>query len=141
MILLDTNIVSEGLRPRPDANVRKWLDSQRPTDLFICMPVLAELRYGLELLPTGARRIHLEIAIRKTEEAFAERILPFDRTAAYEYGRILAHRDRLGRSTGTMDGLIAAIAKVHGATLATRDLRGFTDIDLDLIDPFEPPAN
>jgi hypothetical protein len=137
MILLDTNVVSEGLRPRPDPNVGKWLDGQRPTDLFLCMPVLAELHYGAALLLDGARRIHLELAIKRIEDAFAERTLPFDRAAAREYGRIVAQRDKLGRATGTMDGLIAAIAKVHGATVATRHVYGFAGIDLDVVNPFE----
>jgi toxin FitB len=140
MILLDTNVVSDGLRPRPDRNVTRWLDAQRPADLFLCMPVIAELHYGAQLLSAGARRIHLERAIRTIEETFAHRTLPFDRAAAHEYGRLMAHRDRLGRATGTMDGLIAAIAKVHGATVATRDSRGFTDIGLKIIDPFDPSA-
>jgi toxin FitB len=140
MILLDTNVVSNGLRPRPDPNVTKWLDAQRPADLFLCMPVVAELHYGAQLLPVGARRTHLELAIRTIEETFAHRTLPFDRAAAHEYGRLMAHRDRLGRATGTMDGLIAAIAMVHGAMIATRDSRGFTDIGLQIIDPFDPSA-
>ena len=140
MILLDTNVVSDGLRPHPDPNVTKWLDAQRPADLFLCMPVIAELHYGAQLLPVGARRTHLELTIRKIEETFAERTLPFDRAAAHEYGRIVAYRDRLGRATGTMDGLIAAIAKVHGATVATRDNRGFDDIGLKVINPFDPPT-
>jgi hypothetical protein len=140
MILLDTNVVSEGLRPRPDPNVGKWLDAQRPADLFLCIPVIAELHYGAELLSAGARRVHLELAIRRIEETFADRTLPFDRAAAHEYGRIIAYRDTLGRATGTMDGLIAAIAKVHGATVATRDSRGFDDIGLDIVDPFDPSA-
>jgi toxin FitB len=137
MILLDTNVVSEGLRLRPDPHVGNWLDAQRPADLFLCMPVVAELHYGMELLPAGARRVQLELAIGRIEDAFVERILPFDRAAAHEYGRILAIRDKLGRATGTMDGLIAAIAKVHGATVATRDVHGFADIDLDIVNPFE----
>jgi toxin FitB len=140
MILLDTNVVSEGLRPRPDPNVSKWLDARRPADLFLCMPVIAELHYGAELLPAGARRAYLELVIRTIEETFAERTLPFDRMAAHEYGRIIADRDRLGRATGTMDGLIAAIAKVHGATVATRDSRGFDDIGLDIVNPFDSSA-
>ncbi|EJW10254.1 PilT protein [Rhodovulum sp. PH10] len=109
MILLDTNIVSEGMRSAPDTNVRAWLDARRSTDLFICTPVLAELRYGVERLPAGARRTRLEATVRSVEAAFAGRILPFDRVAAHAYGRIVAHRDRLGRATGTMDAMIAAI--------------------------------
>ncbi len=140
MILLDTNVVSEGLRPRPDPNVSQWLDAQRPADLFLSMPVIAELHYGTELLPAGTRRIHLELTIRRIEEAFADRTLPFDRAAAHEYGRIIAYRDKLGRAAGTMDGLIAAIAKVHGARVATRDSRGFDDIGLEIVNPFDPSA-
>ena len=136
MILLDTNVVSETMRPQPAENVRAWLNAQRTEDVFICMPVLAELRYGVESLPRGGRRRRLEEAVAKVEEAFATRTLPFDRAAAHEYGRIMAQRDRIGRSTGTMDGLITAIAKVHGATVATRDIRGFDDSGLDIIDPF-----
>ena len=140
MILLDTNVVSETMRPQPAENVRAWLNAQRPEDVFICMPVLAELRYGVENLPRGSRRKRLEEAVAKVEEVFASRMLPFDRAAAHEYGRIMAHRDRLGRSTGTMDGLIAAIAKVHGAVVATRDARGFDDSGLEIIDPFSLPG-
>jgi predicted nucleic acid-binding protein len=138
LILLDTNVLSEGLRPRPDPDVRAWLDAQRPDDLFLCVPVLAELHYGIELLAASARRVRLEIAIQRMEEAFAERVLSFDRASAHEYGRIVAHRDQMGRPIGTMDAVIGAIAKIHGATLATRDWRGFDDIGLDLINPFDP---
>jgi predicted nucleic acid-binding protein len=136
MILLDTNVVSETMRPDPAENVRAWLNAQRTEDMFICLPVLAELRYGVENLPKGGRRRRLEAAVAQVEETFADRTLPFDRAAAHEYGRIMAQRDRLGRSTGTMDGLIAAIAKVHGATVATRDVHGFDHPGLDVIDPF-----
>ncbi len=137
MILLDTSIISEGFRPRPDVNVQKWLDAQRPEDLFLCTPVLAEMRYGVELLPASARRSHIDLALKKAEEAFADRVLVLDHAAAYEYGRIVAQRDRMGRATGTMDGLIAAIAKAHGATIATRDVRGFDEVGVDVINPFD----
>lgn len=138
MILLDTAVIVEGFRPHPDPNVGKWLDAQRPSDFFLCMPVLAELHYGVELLPAGARRTHIELAIKRIEETFADRTLIFDRVATYEYGRILAHRDRLGRATGTMDALIAAIAKVHGAVVATRNVYAFDDMGLQVVDPFDP---
>ena len=136
MILLDTNIVSETMRPDPSVEVRDWLDAQRSEDLFLCAPVMAELHYGVEGLPMGARRKRLEHAIERVEEAFADRILPLDHAAAREYGEIVAQRDRIGRATGTMDGLIAAIAKVHGATIATRDIHGSDDVGLDVVDPF-----
>ena len=136
MILLDTNVISEATRPQPHANVKKWLDAQRPGDLFLCTPVLAELHYGVALLPEGRRRTHFELGLKRIEEAFADRTLPFDVAAARAYGWVVAERDDLGLSTGTMDALIAAIAKVHGAAVATRDTGGFSDIGLDVIDPF-----
>lgn len=138
MIILDTNVVSEGLRRQTHPQVRAWLDSQPAKELFLCTPILAELRYGVELLPSGRRRSALERSIGRLEEAFAERILPFDLAAAKEYGKFVAHRDRLGRATGSMDGLIAGIALVHGAAIATRDVRGFDDFGIELIDPFNP---
>ena len=136
MILLDTNVISEGLRPRPDVNVRTWLDAQPAEELFLCTPVLAELHYGAQLLRASVRRTKLERSISELMNAFADRILPFDTAAALEYGKFVALRDSLGRATGSMDGLIAGIAMAHGASIATRDTRGFDDVGIDLIDPF-----
>ena len=137
MIILDTNVISEGIRPRPDANVQAWIDAQRQETLFLCTPVLAELFYGIERLPAGARRSHLEQVILRTEATFADRVLAVDRAVALEYGKLVGQRDRLGRATSTMDGLIAAIARAHGATLATRDIHGFNDLGIELVNPFE----
>lgn len=136
MILLDTNVVSEGLRAQPSPQVRNWLDAQHAEELFLCTPVLAELHYGAELLPAGARRSKLEQSIARVEEVFADRILLFDFAAAREYAKFVARRDRLGRATGSMDGLIAGIAMAHSAAIATRDIRGFDDVGIELIDPF-----
>lgn len=138
MILLDTNVVSEGLRARPNPDVREWLDAQPTEELFLCTPVLAELYYGVELLPAGVRRTKLERSIADLVSAFEDRVLKFDAVAALEYGKFVARRDSIGRATGTMDGLIAAIARAHGATIATRDVRGFDDAGVSLIDPFNP---
>jgi predicted nucleic acid-binding protein len=136
MILLDTNVVSEGLRAQPNRHVLNWLDAQPADDLFLCTPVLAELHYGAELLPDGARRTKLEQSIARAVDAFADRILTFDFAAAREYGKFVALRDRLGRATGSMDGLIAGIAMANGASIATRDMRGFDAAGINLIDPF-----
>lgn len=136
MILLDTNIISEGLRPQSNPQVRIWLDRQPADELFLCTPVLAELHYGAELLPVGQRRTKLELAIVDLINAFADRILTFDGAAALNYGKFVAQHDRLGRATGTMDGLIAAIAMTHGAIIATRDTRGFDGSGIELVDPF-----
>lgn len=141
MIVLDTNIISEAFRKAPSSAVRAWLDAQTPTDLFLCAPVLAELRYGVERLPASAKRTALEALLLNVEtELFDNRILPFDRASAYEFGRILVRRNSMGRPIATMDALIAAIAISHRMALATRDVLDFAELGLELINPFEPDA-
>jgi toxin FitB len=136
MILLDTNIVSEPYRARPNARVRDWLNEQSKERLFICTPVLAELRYGVERVEAGPRRTRLEEWMRGLEDHFQNRILPVDRDAAHEFGRVFARRYRIGRPIATMDALIAAIARCHHAKLATHDVADFDHLDLEIIDPF-----
>jgi predicted nucleic acid-binding protein len=139
VILIDTNVVSDFTRARPSDAVRAWFDSQSREELFLCAPVLAELRYGIECLPAGRRRRLLDEAVsRLVGEGFPDRILPLDREAAEEFGRVVAMRDRIGQPMATMDGLIAAIAVVHGAAIATRDVAGFSGLGLQIINPFEP---
>ncbi|HVU42460.1 MAG TPA: type II toxin-antitoxin system VapC family toxin [Xanthobacteraceae bacterium] len=141
MIVLDTNIISEAFRIAPNSTVRSWLDAQKPADLFLCAPVLAELRYGIERLSVGARRTGLEQMISRVEsELFESRILPFDREAAYEFGRIQARRVNLGRPISTMDALIAAIAVSNRMAIATRNTGDFAELGLDVINPFAPAA-
>jgi predicted nucleic acid-binding protein len=138
MIVVDTNLVSEITRAHPSPVIQAWFDSQACQHLFLCAPVLAELRYGIERLAAGRRRDLLDHAIQQiVTEGFPDRILPLDREAAHEFGRVVAARDRLGRPIGTMDGLIAAIAIVHGATIATRNIADFTDLGINVVDPFE----
>jgi toxin FitB len=138
MILLDTNVVSEGLRPQPSIRVKAWTDAQQHLTLYICTPVLAELRFGLERLSDGRRKNHLRQGIEKIEnDLFLGRILPFDLAAAHEYSLLMADRQRRGRPIDLMDGLIAAIARSRGAGLATRNTDHFIDLGIDLIDPFE----
>jgi predicted nucleic acid-binding protein len=138
MILLDTNVVSDSSRPRPDPAARKWFSAQKPSDLFICTPVLAELRYGIERLAAGNRREFLEGWLRIIEvEGFPDRILPFDRNAAYEFGRLLHHRTSKGRPLRTMDAIIASIASAERATLATRDVGDFADLGIEVVNPFK----
>ena len=137
MILLDTNIVSEMMKPGPQPSVVTWLDEQDEATLFICAPVLAELRYGAELLPAGKRRNELGKVIDQIEnDVFRGRILPFEQSAASHYAKIAAARRHLGRPLNQMDGLIAAIALSHEAVLSTRDEAGFADLGLKIINPF-----
>ena len=142
MILLDTNIVSENFRPKPNRAVISWVDSQPAGSLYLCTPVLAELRFGLERLATGQRKDELQTAIDRVEnDYFRGRILVLDVNAAAEYGRLVAKRQRIGRPIQQMDGLIAAIASINRLTLATRDTRDFADLGLDMVNPFEPTAS
>jgi predicted nucleic acid-binding protein len=141
MILLDTNVVSEALRPRPSEAVAKWMNSTPATSLFLCAPVLAELRYGVERLPEGARRTALQTAVdRIRDEGFRDRILPFDIQAAEEYGRLVVVREQRGRPIDTMDAQIAAIALVNRLALATGNNTHFDHLGLELINPFEAAA-
>jgi predicted nucleic acid-binding protein len=140
MIVLDTNVVSETMRALPQSSVIEWLDSQDEAELFICAPVLAELRYGEELLPAGRRRTALSVAIDHIEQhAFRGRILPFDQAAASIYARLAAIRKQKGLPLNQMDGLIAAIAVRHGASLCSRDENGFVAFGLTVINPFSKP--
>ena len=138
MIILDTNIVSEVWRPAPDSAVADWVRSRPAGSIYLCTPVLAELRYGVERLAPGRRKDALKATIDHYEtEVYRDRILPLDTAAATEFGRLMVTRERAGRRMSTMDGLIAAIAVVHGAALATRDIRDFVDLGLRVINPFD----
>ncbi len=137
MIILDTNVISEGFRVSPAQVVRDWLDHQMPSDLFLCAPVLAELRYGIERLPVGRRRTELDQLVTNAErDVFANRLLPVDREAAHEFGRLVAKRVQVGRPIMPMDGMIAAIALANGMSIATRDVDDFTGLGIRIINPF-----
>jgi predicted nucleic acid-binding protein len=141
MIILDTNVVSEGWKPRPSIAVTSWLDAQVPQELYLCTPVLAELRYGVARLPSGKRRERIEAWLNRLEsEIYRDRILPLDALAAAEFGRLAARRQQLGRRMEPMDALIAGIAAAQGASIATRDMTDFDGVGLELINPFEPQA-
>lgn len=137
MILLDTNIISEMMKESPSPNVITWLDQQEATDLFITSITIAEISYGLCVLPEGKRRNVLENAFNKTiKKAFKHRIFYFEESAAHYYGKIMGHRKKIGRPLSVLDGQIAAIALSQGALLATRNTRDFSDCDLELVNPF-----
>ena len=138
MILLDTNVISEHLRPHPKPTVLTWIDAQPVDSLYICTPVLAELRFGAERLEPGRKQTRLRAAIERIEHSFfGGRILPFDAVAAAEYGRLVAKRERVGRRIELMDALIAAIALTQRADLATRDVGDFVDLGIRVINPFD----
>src|SRR5919198_6377234 len=138
MILLDTNVVSEVWKRRPNSAVITWLDSQPATSLYLCTPVLAELHYGIERLASSKRKDNVREYVNRLEtDLYRGRILLVDIAAASEFGRLAAKREQIGRRMEPMDALIAAIALSRGAALATRDTSDFADLGLELINPFE----
>lgn len=137
MFLLDTNIISELLRPSPDPAVETWVGDRRATDLYFSTIGEAELRYGVAVLPAGRRRTALASAIEAIlQEDFTDRILPFDREAARDYADIAAMRRAAGRTMLPADSQIAAIARSRGMAIATRNVRDFENIGIEVIDPW-----
>lgn len=137
MVIVDTNVLSEGSRPHPSARVLDWLDAQPLALLFTTTICEAELRLGLALLPLGKRRSSLEEATRRLfDTLFEGRVLPFDRVAAGTYAEIGAERRRIGKPIGTLDAQIAAIARSRGAAVATRNVTDFTDCGVEVVDPW-----
>jgi len=137
MIVFDTNIISEVLRPAPEPKVLFWLRSVPRREIWTCTVVLAELFSGVDLMPSGKRQqILRESMDQLVPELFRGQILLFDLPAARAYGPILAARQTVGRPIDEFDAQIAAIAKVHGAILATRNTRDFEHCDIQLINPW-----
>lgn len=138
MILLDTCVISEPVRPRPDARVQAWLDNQAAESLFISSVSLAELLAGVEALPAGRRRTALAASLSSLlERLFANRVLAFDGTAAAEFPRILAATRRRGYTISFADAQIASIASAHGFSVATRDTGPFLAAGIPVIDPWK----
>jgi toxin FitB len=137
MIVLDTNVLSELMRPTPSAEVVAWVAEQPAADLFTTAITEAEIFYGIELLDTGRRRDGLLAAAEGMfTEDFAGRVLGFESDAARHFARIAAHRRALGRPISHADAQIAAIARAHGAKLATGNGPDFADCSIAVIDPW-----
>lgn len=137
MIILDTNVLSEALKPAPHAGVAAWLKALPATDVFTTTITEAEIFYGVALLPAGKRRTSLETIVQALfENDFAERILTFDSTAARAFAAIAAERRTAGKPIGEFDAQIAAIARAHGATLATRDVKDFVGCGVTVVSPW-----
>jgi predicted nucleic acid-binding protein len=139
MIVLDTNVLSETMRPRPADSVKQWMATQVAVLLYTTAINQAEILYGVALLPAGRRRLALQEAAESIfGQAFLGRVLPFDSAAAISFAQIAATRRRFGRPVSDTDAQIAAIAHSRGAAIATRNVGDFADFGIEVISPWEP---
>lgn len=137
MIVLDTNVLSEALRPVPQPSVLDWLANQPRASLFITTVTRGEILYGIRLLADGKRRQGLWDAARKIFDAdFADQVLSFDSEAADMYAEIAASRRAAGKPISQFDAMIVAMARSRGASVATRNVQDFEDCGVDVINPW-----
>jgi toxin FitB len=136
--LLDTNVVSEWVRPQPDRNVISWLAEVDEDRVFISVISFAEIRRGVELLPAGRRRERLAAWLAEELPArFEERILDIDPQVAETWGVVMARGQKVGLTLGSMDAFVAATAEAHNLTLATRNVKNFHRLGISLFDPWQ----
>lgn len=137
MIVLDTNIVSEAMKPELALAVRDWLDEQAAETLYLSSVTVAELLFGIGALPDGRRKQNLATTLDGLLDLFDGRILPFDTSAARHYADLAVAARNAGRGFPTPDGYIAAIAVAHGFMVATRDDSAFKAAGVPVIDPWK----
>jgi predicted nucleic acid-binding protein len=137
MILVDTNVISEPLRPSPVVRVVDWIDAQPIETLYLSAITVAELRFGVASLPAGRRRTALRDSLEtRVLPLFAGRVLPFDLAASQAYGELMARARSAGLAIGASDGYIAATAAANGMVVATRDTAPFQAAKVPFIDPW-----
>lgn len=137
MIIVDTNVVSEAIRPGRSLAVVNWLDAQIIETLYLTATSLSELRLGLEILPAGKRKNALTADVNALMATFfGTRILPFDKEAAIAYGELVVSARSRGRAVSVTDGQIGAIASVHDFSVATRDTTPFKALGVQVINPW-----
>lgn len=140
MILIDTNVISDLMRPEPSPAVLTWFGQHSGTDLFLSAVVEAELRRGAALLPAGKRRDRLIAEIdAMISQDFAGRVLPFDSAAARAFAAVFLERQAAGRPISFPDCQIAATARAHGAVMATRNMTDFEGCGLTVVNPWRTP--
>jgi toxin FitB len=141
MIVLDTNVVSEAMKPEPQAAVRAWLNAQIAATLYLSSVTLAELLFGIRALPAGKRKDMFEQTFDGLLQLFRDRVLPFDTDAARRYADLALIAKAAGRGFPTPDGYIAAIAASHGFVVASRDVAPFEAASIRVINPWNYRAD
>ncbi len=142
MVLIDTNIVSEIMSRSPSSNVVNWLNNQDSLSLFISTISIAEVNYGLNIMPDGKRKNVLTDRFNSfVSKAFEQRIIDFNESAAIQYANIMSHRKIIGRPMSVPDGQIAAIALSNELAIATRNTRDFDDCGIIIVNPFDDAKN
>ena len=135
--LLDTNVVSEWVKPRPNSGVIEWLASADEDRLFLSVATLAELRYGIERLPAGRKSVQLQEWLEtELRSRFEGRVVVIDEAVAALWGKLLAKSDAAGRPIGAMDGFLAATAAAHQMTLVTRNEMDFAGAGIKTFNPW-----
>jgi len=138
-LLLDTNVLSEVTRPSPDTHVLGWLDRLDEDRTFISVVSIAEIRRGVALMDEGRRRNSLtQWLARDLPQRFEQRVLPVDEAVALAWGNLMGLAKRRGRGLSSMDGLIGATAIAQSLTLATRNIKDFDGLGIDLYNPWMP---
>lgn len=140
MIVLDTNVVSEAMKPQPHEAVRAWLDNQAAETLYLSSVTVAELLFGVAALPAGKRKNMLTETVDGLLALFGDRVLPFDTEAARYYAELAYLARTGGRGFPTPDGYIAAIAASRGFIVASRDTGPYTAAGITVINPWEESA-
>ncbi len=136
MIIVDTNVVSELMRPSPAPAIVSWVRSQPDDELYTTAITLAEVGYGIERLPEGRRKRLLQTTAEKVFATFEDQVLPFDAVAAAQYPTIASARERAGMPIDGFGAQIASICRARQARLATRNLNDFHGTGIDLLDPW-----
>lgn len=137
MIVVDTNVTSELMRPAPSPIVEAWVRRHSASELYTTSITLAEIRYGIERLPAGSRKNQLSATAAEVFSAFADHVLPFDAEAAAVYAVIVSRRERAGTPIVGFDAQISSICRTRHATLATRNVKDFDNTGIEVIDPWQ----
>jgi toxin FitB len=135
--LLDTNVVSEWVKPRPDRGVITWLAEVDEDRVYLSVVTLAELRYGVQRMPAGTRRSKFDAWLQEELPLrFENRVLPINAAVADRWGELTARSQSFGRTMGVMDGFLAATAEVHGLTMVTRNVDDFSILGEQILNPW-----